>query len=70
MKERILWLVLLALSFAAGRLVSPIKAHSYTFQHRPDGIYRYDEIHGGVEVLLPDKIGWQRIVTSSATKAN
>ena len=65
MKERLLWIALIALAFALGFQLAKPKAHSFTFEHRADGIYRYDAATGEIDALFADSPGWKRIVSSS-----
>lgn len=53
-----------SLGYAVGRHISPTGNH-YTFEHRTDGIYRYDRTTGEIDILQQDKIGWQRIVVAA-----
>src|SRR5207253_1015302 len=61
MKERILWLVLLLASLTGCRETE----HSYSFEHRSDGIYRYDQITGEAAILRPNTAGWQTLTAAA-----
>jgi hypothetical protein len=43
------------------------QAHRYSFEHRTDGIYRYDHVAGDVHVMFPNKTGWQKIETAASS---
>jgi hypothetical protein len=60
-----LTLLVAAAAYGLGR--NSQRTPHFTFSHRSDGIYRYDQISGNVHVLLPNNIDWQRIVTSDPT---
>lgn len=51
--------------FLAG-CTRPAPNHRYTFEHRADGIWRYDHQEGEISIMRPGQVGWQKVVTPAS----